>query len=146
MIKMRQKFCSSWWNNFARAMKDKRVFSLSTTQFYFLEQAIFSATTLSMFNEKDVKILDNRFNYPLENHFALEGRVDHLYKLVIMHYHDCFETMDWIELFQMPDEFREWIDEFLPFKEIKTPIRSRLKKITYFQIHKLKYKYNFMKQ
>ena len=130
-------FFQHWGDNYQRTVCDRRVFDLSNRELYFLEQAVFSATILSMFNSEQIQLLDNHMNYPLHK---IKPKRSELDGIRVIHYHDQLSKSDWNSILQISEEQFPWIYESLPFKHGKKKPLLRLTEILNYQIHKLKYK------
>src|SRR5690606_20785312 len=80
----KRKLFQNWESNFEKLSNDANAFNLKGLQYFFLDQALLSATIMNLFLEAEVKNLENNYNFPI----LLQKELDtiNISKIKIFHY------------------------------------------------------------
>ena len=135
------KLFQKWLANFNRLMLDARVYQLIYTEFYLLEQAILAATIVKTLKVEQVKLLDNRYNFPFHFYDRIPEQ-DKFKDIKILHYHHLFQEDPVKNLEHLPSPTTAFLRDYLPLKSFKRNMRQKVYSTINYIFWRLKNKWN----
>ncbi|MDA0195424.1 MAG: hypothetical protein O2887_05385 [Bacteroidetes bacterium] len=134
-------FFNKWKKHFITLTQAKEFFKLSGRDLFFVEQMILSACVMKEFDKQEVKILNNSCNYCLNHHNKLYHRCESLSDVKLLHYHNMFYEMKWLDQIDLDKIQYEWLLNELPLKKYQKTFKKKSLEIFQYQLYKLKHRY-----
>jgi len=110
----------TWRENVERLATDERARRLvpGSPEFFFVEQSMLAGTVLGTVPHEEIQVLDARFNYPFPSHKLLPAgtRVAQLDDASIVHYHDKFFNLYWMDDVAVSAPLAGWLRSRLPLR------------------------------
>lgn len=124
----------AWKNGLEKIYSNPLITGLDqkSKEFFHLDQASLAALILGNLSRDQVKLLDHKYNYPLHLHCEGElpsfSTVSQLDESVLVHYHNLFYDLNWLEKISVNPKVKHWLLKRLPLNDASRKSKHSLLK------------------